>query len=117
MLFYDHDGRFTAVCDNTSHGHCVLTRYKTLRSAYKGRPCGFLVAWWAAGPFCEDKQKHRKYIGELETKYNERLAARTMLRDMPCGQALLDHELPAAADAPTEPPTVCWEHCYVASFS
>ena len=106
MSFYDRDSRFTAVCDNAFHGHCVLTRYKTLRSAYKGRPCGFVAAWLAAGPFCEDKQKHTELIGELENRYSERLAARTMLRDMPGGQSFLDHELPSATGASPEPSTV-----------
>ena len=70
----------------------------------------------AASPFCEDSQKHREYIGELEASCNERFAARMMLRDMPGGQSFLDHELPSATGASAEPSTAYGYQSSVASF-
>ena len=53
LIYYEGDTRFTAVCDNPMHGSCVLTRYGSIRSKMKGRPCAMMAAWLAAGPITE----------------------------------------------------------------
>ena len=103
LMFYG-DNRFTAVCDNALHGSCVLTRYGTIRSRMKGRPCAMMSAWLAAGPIAEDRQAHWAMVKELEGDFEARSASRASLVAMAGGPAFLANERSSSDGCDKEPP-------------
>ena len=104
LVYYNTDGRFTAECNNPLHGKCVATRFNRSRSRMRGRPCGFLAAWLAAGPLAADREEHwRPMVADIEESLELRQAHRRALLALEQGADLLKNEKDSGAGLELEP--------------
>jgi hypothetical protein len=82
LSVYSRRSIVECVCDNPSHGKCVLTRtLQPSRSVHKpeqGRPLGLCMAWLANGSVAPSKSAHWD-LASWPT-YSERVAGRMALR-------------------------------------
>jgi hypothetical protein len=93
MNYYIHDQRFTAVCGNPLHGHCVLTRHARARAHMKGRPVTMLYGFLSVAEMCDTKEEHWSFISALADDLDERIAIRILVADIPIGRRLLLRQL------------------------
>lgn len=112
IAYYESKRSFEAVCDNPSHGRCVVTRTKNHRGQTPdghpkgGRPVGFLAAWLARGSNVESKAQHWD-APQFEIPAEERAAVRaTIAASGESGRFLLGLERAQAPGEPEEPSTV-----------
>ena len=103
IYYYEHDGRFTAVCDNALHGSCVLTRSNTRAAGMRGRPLGLMMGFLAVGALHDTKESHWAELGDLVGNHAVRSELRLALSGIPGSGDLLAKERPRDAGEPDEP--------------
>lgn len=109
ISYYASKSAFEAVCENKSHGRCVMTRTCRGKAASVeggapkgGRLVGMLAAWLGHSASCGTKGEHWA-ASCVQNAYEDRLALRTHLEEFESGRTLASFERPKVAGEGPEP--------------